>query len=146
MKLCLLPQKVPSPSYPARLRDLQTFVSDSVRLPGALTELQILASGRLLMSDIIYLLVVWEPLVQITFLLTLTPPEPRMSINGDICPESTSSGWVKYLWCPCLLFHYWVVMFQNKPHKGNKSEKYPGTVLQYVYVFRYLPVHTYTMH
>lgn len=42
-----------------------------------------------------------------------------------------------------------MVMFVNKPHKSNKSEKYPGTYI-YIYInvhiFRYLSVYQYIMY
>jgi len=67
----------------------------SVRLSRTLTELQISASGSQLMSDIVCLLIVQQPLTQITLSLTLTSPESGMSINGGIypVPQSTSGVW-----------------------------------------------------
>lgn len=123
LKVCIhldgaicIPWGVPSSSYQARTGDLPAreglhlflIIPSDFRLSGIVTESQILASGIQLMSDIIYFLIVLQPLTQITLSFTLTFTESRMNINGGIhpVPESTFGVRMNYLCCPDLLFHY----------------------------------------
>lgn len=77
----------------------------SVRLSGILTESQILASGIQLMSDIIYFLIVLQPLTQITLSFTLTFTESRMNINGGIHPVPDLLLVLEWTICVALIYY-----------------------------------------